>query len=125
MTVRELCALLRTPARSKAVKAMASASGGTVCGVAGSSAAVMLGMLPAEAGRPVLVVGDSLDDAGYLYHDLCRVAEGGEAAVAMFPSGYKRDIKYGQADEAARILRTEALNRIADTSGSLLSLIHI
>ena len=119
MTVRELCALLRTPARSKAVKAMASASGGTVCGVAGSSAAVMLGMLPAEAGRPVLVVGDSLDDAGYLYHDLCRVAEGGEAAVAMFPSGYKRDIKYGQADEAARILRTEALNRIADTSGSL------
>jgi len=54
-------------------------------------------------------VGDSLDDAGYLYHDLTRIL--GEDAVAMFPSGYKRDIKYGQVDPPAMILRTEALNR--------------
>jgi len=120
MTVNELCELLRTPARRKAVKAMVAGTGdATVFGAAGSAAAVMLGMLPAEAGHPVLVVGDSLDDAGYLYHDLCRIAGGGEDAVAMIPSGYKRDIKYGQPDEAARILRTETLNRIADPSGPL------
>ena len=29
----------------------------------------------------------------------------------MFPSGYKRDIKYGQPDPPSQILRTEALNR--------------
>ena len=63
----------------------------------------------------MLVIGDSQDDAGYLYFDLCRLV--GEPAVAMLPSGYKRDIKYGQADEPSRVLRTETLNRIA--SGSL------
>ncbi len=55
------------------------------------------------------MVGDSLDDAGYLYFDLCRLA--GEEAVAMLPSGFKRDIKYGQPDAPNQILRTEALNR--------------
>lgn len=29
----------------------------------------------------------------------------------MFPSGYKRDIKYGQVDAPSQILRTEALNQ--------------
>ncbi len=61
---------------------------------------------------PVLVIGDSLDDAGYLYHDFSRII--GEEAVAMFPSGYKRDIKYGQVDAPSQILRTEALNRWHD-----------
>ena len=54
-------------------------------------------------------MADSLDDAGYLYHDLTRLC--GEDAVVMFPSGYKRDIKYGQADPPSQILRTEALTR--------------
>lgn len=58
--------------------------------------------------EPVLVVGDSMDDAGYLYYDISRVL--GEEAVLMFPSGYKRDIKYGQVDAPSQILRTEALN---------------
>ena len=51
----------------------------------------MLSGLPYTQGHPILVVGDSLDDAGYLYFDLCRLA--GEDAVAMLPSGFKRDIK--------------------------------
>ncbi|MDE5918236.1 MAG: hypothetical protein K2H05_01855, partial [Duncaniella sp.] len=58
---------------------------------------------------PTVVVADSLDDAGYIYHDLSRIL--GEDEVLMFPSGYKRDIKYGQPDPPSRILRTEALNR--------------
>ena len=56
----------------------------------------------------MLVIGDSLDDAGYLYHDLSRVL--GESAVLMFPSGYKRSIKYGQVDPPSQIMRTEVLN---------------
>lgn len=60
----------------------------------------------------MLIVGDSLDDAGNLYHDLSRIL--GEESVAMFPSGYKRDIKYGQVDPPNQILRVEALNRWND-----------
>ncbi len=75
---------------------------------AGSSAALALSSIR-RGGVPMLVVGDSADDAGYLYHDLSRLA--GENAVAMLPSAYKRDIKYGQVDPPSQILRTEALGR--------------
>lgn len=60
----------------------------------------------------MLVIGDSLDDAGYLYHDLSRVL--GESSVLMFPSGYKRSIKYGQVDPPSQIMRTEVLNHWFD-----------
>ncbi|MDE7335759.1 MAG: hypothetical protein K2N10_05565, partial [Muribaculaceae bacterium] len=77
-------------ARQKALRAALSDSRRvSVYGLAGSATAVML----AETGRkrPMVVVADSLDDAGYLYHDLCRLC--GEQAVAILPSGYKRHIK--------------------------------
>ncbi len=77
--------------------------------LAGSSPAVMLAAMRPQK-KPVMVVGDSLDDAGYLYHDLTRLL--GEEAVAMFPSAYKRDIKYGQIDPPSQILRTETLNAL-------------
>ncbi len=69
---------------------------------------MMLGAMPGRK-VPTVVVGDSLDDAGYIYHDLSRIL--GESKVLMFPSGYKRDIKYGQVDAPSQILRTEALNQ--------------
>lgn len=75
---------------------------------AGSAVAVALAALH-KRNVPILVVGDSADDAGYLYHDLSRLA--GEAAVVMLPSAYKRDIKYGQVDPPSQIMRTEALSR--------------
>ena len=103
-----------TPARSKAVASMCRSRRSTAYGLAGSAVAMLLTSLPARK-EPMLVIGDSQDDAGYLYFDLCRLV--GEPAVGMLPSGYKRDIKYGQADEPSRVLRTETLNRIA--SGSL------
>lgn len=74
----------------------------------GSAAAMMIAGLPKRK-APTLVVGDSPDDAGYLYHDLSRLA--GEEAVLIFPSAYKRDIKYGRVDPPSEILRTEALAR--------------
>ncbi len=114
MDIKELCALVDTPARRKAVRALAAKPDSVLAGVSGSGAAVMLAAL-AGAGRPLtVVVGDSSDDAGYLYHDLCRLV--GEPAVAMLPSGFRRDIKYGQPDPPTRILRTEALRRLSEGS---------
>ncbi len=78
-------------------------------GLAGSSPALALVALAWK--RTVLVVGDSLDDAGYLFHDLSRVCANPDDVV-VFPSGYKRDIKYGQPDPAAQILRTDTMTRL-------------
>lgn len=75
--------------------------------LAGSAVAMLLSTLT-PLPSPLLVIGDSLDDAGYLYHDLSRML--GEEAVLMLPSGYKRAIKYGQPDPPSQILRTEALS---------------
>jgi transcription-repair coupling factor (superfamily II helicase) len=58
--------------------------------------------------NPFVIVADDMDDAGYIYHDLCQIA--GEESCAILPSGYKRSIKYGQSDPPSRILRTEALD---------------
>ncbi|MDE6086071.1 MAG: transcription-repair coupling factor, partial [Muribaculaceae bacterium] len=82
----------------------------TFYNLAGSAVATMLSGI--KRPEPILVVGDSLDDAGYLYHDLSRML--GEQAVLMFPSAYKRSIKYGQIDPPSQILRTEALSRWND-----------
>lgn len=111
MTIDDLLPLIMTPARRRAVKSL-TGKGGLATGLAGSSAAMMLSTLASQKGdAPVVVVGDSLDDAGYLYFDLCRIA--GEDAVTMLPSGFRRDIKYGQVDPPNQILRTEALSAIS------------
>ena len=108
MTIDDIYRLVVTVARSNAIKAISS-KGGVVTGLSGSSAAMMLAAINSKV--PVIVVGDSLDDAGYLYFDLCRIT--GENSVAMLPSGFKRDIKYGQTDPPNQILRTETLSRLS------------
>lgn len=103
--------MLGAQGRLDALRTISNADGPrrcTVYGAAGSSAPMALAMLPKRQ-SPVIVVGDDADDAGYLYHDLSRAL--GEEAVLMFPSGYRRSIKYGQPDTPARIMRTETLNR--------------
>lgn len=110
MDLRELCGLLTGTARKKALSSLISHRRAIVDGVAGSSAAVMLVSLPKQK-KPIIVVGDNLDDAGYLYYDLSRLI--GEENVGMLPSGFKRDIKYGQPDAPSQILRTETLNALA------------
>ena len=95
--------------REKALRtALSSVRKVSVYGLAGSSTAMML----AETGRnhPMIVIADSLDDAGYLYHDLTRLC--GDDAVTFLPSGYKRHIKYGQTDAPSQILRNEATTRL-------------
>ena len=103
-------------ARSKALAAAVKAarkSPALMCGVAGSSAAMAIAALP-KAKVPAVVIGTDADAAGYLYHDLSRLL--GEDALAFIPSGFKRDIRYGQVDAPAVILRTEALARIGTDS---------
>ena len=109
-TLRALASEFLSPARAEAMKKALGSRRHTVSlyGLAGSAPALLLGaMAPRKV--PTLVVADSPDDAGYLYHDLSRIL--GEERVLMFPSGYKREIKYGQEDPPSQILRTEALNR--------------
>ncbi len=110
MTLQELGSELLSGARREAIdKALRSRTHViSVYNLAGSAPAMLFGaMKPRKV--PTVIVADSLDDAGYIYHDLSRML--GEEDVLMFPSGYKRDIKYGQPDAPSRILRTEALNR--------------
>ena len=76
-------------------------------GLKGSAPAMLFAGLKARK-QPFLIVADDIDAAGYIYHDLCQIA--GEQSVAIFPSGYRRDIKYGQPDQPSKILRTETLD---------------
>lgn len=117
MRTDDICKLIVSAGRRRSLKALCGKPGAKVYGVAGSSAAMMITALPA-GDAPVVVVGDTLDDAGYLYFDLCRLA--GEEAVVFLPSGYRRDIKYGQVDAPNQILRTETLKRLADGNAAFL-----
>lgn len=110
---------MKLPEAQSRIKALRSALTDSktvgIYGLAGSATAVML----SQTGRrqPMVVIADSADDAGYLYHDLCRLCP--EEEVAFLPSGYKRHIKYGQADPPSQILRTEATNRLYDPKSKL------
>lgn len=79
-----------------------------VDGLAGSASSMLFATLP-KGKSPYLIVANDLDEAGYIYNDLCQLTS--EDNVLIFPSGYKRDIKYGQVDAPMEILRTEVLNR--------------
>ncbi len=118
MNLKQLTDAFLSPARRKALKRAVELAhkhkAVAVTGAAGSSAAMMLAGLDRPGGAPVTVVGDSLDDAGYLYQDLCALC--GDEAVIFFPSGFKRDIKFGQPDAPSQVLRTEALGQWADNA---------
>lgn len=113
MDILNLDKAFMTAARCEAVaKAMSLAKKSRVelRGLAGSAPAMLFASM--NLSRPLLVVGDSLDDAGYLYHDIAKIL--GEDAVSMFPSAYKRDIKYGRVDPPSQIMRIETLSRWND-----------
>ena len=82
-------------------------------GLPGSAPAMLFAALPKRR-IPYLVIAADAEEAGYLYNDLVQIS-GDAAAVAIFPSGYKRHIKYGQPDPPARILRTETLDAIRNS----------
>ena len=109
--IKELCEIIGSKARKEALSRLLADRRNRVSeidGLAGSAASMLFTQLP-KGKEPYLIIANDLDEAGYAYHDLCQMM--GESAVLMFPSGYKRDIKYGQVDAPQEILRTEVLNR--------------
>jgi transcription-repair coupling factor (superfamily II helicase) len=109
--IDELCDIFNPPARTKALRKLIAGNANSnriIDGLAGSSQALLFSRLPVQP-SPYLIISNDLDEAGYLYNDLCQI--NGEDKVLIFPSGYKRDIKYGQIDAPSEILRTEVLNK--------------
>ncbi len=115
MTLQEVDALFATPVRLDAIRSKLSLSSGkriVLTGLPASAPAMLLGQIP-DPGKPMVIIADDAEEAGYLFHDLSRIA--GEDGVTFFPSGYKRSIKYGQPDPPAGILRTETLNALSSS----------
>ncbi|MFI3239641.1 MAG: transcription-repair coupling factor [Bacteroidales bacterium] len=114
MKIQDLCKLYNSPERGEAIKSLVTDKGVkiiSVDGLVGSSVAMFISSMP-KVKNPYIIITNNADDAGYMYHDLCKL--NGEAKVLIFPSGYKRDIKYGQVDAPSEILRTETLNRLGN-----------
>ena len=110
LTIEEAGTLFATKAKIKALGDIAgdrNISRAALVGLKGSAAAVILGAY-ASQGHRMIVVADDADTAGYLYHDISRIAAGRE--IAFFPSGYRRHIKYGRIDPPQQILRAETLD---------------
>ena len=111
MEIDELSALFNSTTRKEALKSILSGRGLKrilIDGLAGSATALLFAGLPKRK-TPYVIIANDLDEAGYMYHDLCQITD--DKQVLIFPSGYKRDIKYGQIDAPNEILRTEVLNQ--------------
>ena len=108
--ISELSAIFNTASRIAAVKAIMADKknrNAKIHGLSGSAISLLLSALPKQK-NPYLIIADDFDSAGYIYHDLSQIC--GETSVGIFPSGYKRDIKFGQVDQPSKILRTDVLN---------------
>lgn len=112
MELSELKSVINTPSRQKAFARVLTDEKIrriSLDGLEGSSVAFALLHLLQLPGASFVVANDS-DEAGYLFHDIEQIEKGEH--VVFFPSGYKRDIKYGQIDAPAGIMRTDVLNRM-------------
>ena len=81
-------------------------------GLYGSAAAMVLcGLRARIPEQTFLVVMNDAEEAGYFYHDMVQIIE--ESEVLFFPSSFRRAMKYGQEDDANRILRTEVMTKLS------------
>ena len=81
-------------------------------GFIGSSAAMILsGLRERVPEQTFFVVMSDAEEAGYFYHDMVQMS--GEKNTLFFPSSFRRALKYGQEDDANRILRTEVMSRLS------------
>ncbi|MDR3060588.1 MAG: transcription-repair coupling factor [Dysgonamonadaceae bacterium] len=87
-------------------------------GLSGSSGSLIISSVFDKIGKNLLCVLNDPEDAGYFYHDCCQAIN--DLNVLFFPSGFKRNIRYGQRDAANEILRTEVLGRIRDNQTPLM-----
>ena len=116
----EIQELQRLYAQSPQVKALAKAVGNSQMrtvrmeGLMASAAPMVFSALALKASPHILFVLQDEDEANYFYHDLCQLM--GDGQVLLFPSSYRRAIKYAQRDAANEILRTEVLSRLSTLS---------
>ncbi len=87
-------------------------------GLTGSSSGLAAASVFGLLGKSILCILNDLEDAGYFYHDCCQVL--GDQNVLFFPSGFKRNIRYGQEDAANEILRTEVLGKLKGSPGAFM-----
>lgn len=85
-----------------------------VSGLHGSSMSLIVASIFNHQPHHHVLVMDDADQAAYLFNDLKMLVE--KEAVFYFPSSYKKSIKLSQLDAANEILRTEVLNRLANTT---------
>jgi transcription-repair coupling factor (superfamily II helicase) len=85
-----------------------------ISGLSGSSSALVIASFFKANPHTHVIVKDDADEAAYLYNDLKQVLSTEE--VFFFPSSFKKAIKLSQLDAANDILRTEVLNRLANTN---------
>ena len=114
MKLSEADKLFATPARVRSVRSFIKGEHGDrmlITGLDGSAPAMLFAALP-NGKSPYILIADDADAAGYLYNDICRI--NGGSRVAIFPSGYKRDIRFAQPDAPSQILRTETLDAYSD-----------
>jgi len=109
--IKHLSELFNTKPRQAAMGRLLTGTSrvAVVDGLAGGAVALLIAGLP-QRKCPYLIIASDGDEAGYLYQDLTQIASEGQE-VLMFPSGYKRDIRYGQVDAPNEVLRTEVLNQ--------------
>ena len=120
MNIQDFSALFNTPARREAFLSLVNDNKKKnifVPGLEGSAPALLFSNLLNHKQAHIVIANDP-DEAGYLYNDLVQL--NGSDRVLLFPSGYKRDIKYGQPDPPSEILRTEVLNRLNQKGDPLL-----
>ena len=113
MNIQELEKIYaRLPQVSALAQALGKSSVKTVFleGLLGSSAPMLFGSLAPKCKSPLLFILQDAEEAGYFYHDLTQLL--GDKDVLLFPSSYRRAIKYAQRDAANEILRTEVLTRV-------------
>lgn len=113
MKINDISKLIATPARMKAINEALENSGCrqlALCGLSGSAPSLLFSGIKSKNFSTTIVICNDADEAGYMYHDLCKI--NGDNDVLIFPSGYKRDIRFGQPDAPSVILRMEVLNRI-------------
>ena len=96
MDIQNFSALFNTPARREAFLKLIKDNKTKhifIQGLEGSSIALFFSNL-LEHKQAHIIIANDLDEAGYLYNDLVQI--NGNDHILLFPSGYKRDIKYGQ-----------------------------
>lgn len=103
----KFCTSQRIKAVTQAISNLTGSKSLLLTGLSGSAPAMLFAGLPKRK-EPYMIVANDADEAGYIYNDLCRICT--DEHVYILPSGYKRDIRFGQPDPPSVILRTEAID---------------